>query len=112
MGLVKLHDEKLLLTELKTETVRLIHVCQHVDPIKKLIECHDILKLTFEINEKFPVLPPAPPQCDEPALLHLKMLTRELFVYHRLDFRPPSVFLNYTDKILRLLMVYQIPRKG
>jgi hypothetical protein len=39
------------------------------------------------------------------------MITRELFVYHRLDLPAPK-FLYYCDKILKLLTWYQIPRKG
>lgn len=110
MTVLKLYDENRALTELKTDTIKLIRGCQIIEPIKKLVESHDILELTLEINQKFPTTPPDLPVCDEGALIHLKMVIRELFVYHRLDLPNPE-FYHYCEKILRLLNWYQIPTR-
>jgi len=104
----KLYDEGTLVTALQTETIFLIQNCPEIPPIKKLVECHDILKLTFEIYTKYPADPPA---CDEGALIYLKNLTRELSVYHWAILPKPE-FPSYRDKILRLLTVFQVPRHG
>lgn len=109
MGLVKLYEEKDLVVELQTETVGLIRHCSTVDPIKKLVNVYDILKLTLDIANKFPRTLPDLPECDEGALLYMETLTRELVVYHRLDLPTPE-FPRYLQKVQRLFRLYHIPR--
>jgi len=108
--IVRLYPEGILLRELSNDTVGLIRSCREIKPVKKLVECHDILELTLDISRRFPTLPPTDPMCDEAALLQLRNLTRELYITHRFDL--PSYNLElYVDKVVKLLTVYRVPRE-
>jgi len=107
--LIQLFDEKTLLTTLQSDTLEIIRDCKSIDPIKKLVECHEILRLTQDIQERFPRVMPEPPTCDEAALLHLKNLTQEIFVFYHPELPRPT-FDTYTIKIKQLLWTFRIPR--
>lgn len=109
--LVKLFDEKLLLVNLQADALILIRDCNSIEPIKKFVECYDILKLTWTIQEKFPREYPAAPECDEPALMHLKRITQELFVCHGPELPRPG-FDSFDYNIRRLLVVFRVPREA
>ena len=109
MALLRLYKEDKLLAELQGDTVQLIHHCHSMQPIKKLVQCFDILELTLKIAYKFPTVIPDLPQCDEGALRELQLLLGELAVYHHIDLPSPE-FPRYNSKVKRLLQVYAIPR--
>jgi hypothetical protein len=109
MGIVKLYNENKLIADLQQDTIWMIKHCDTVDPVKKLVTCFDILKLTLDIGNKFPSIVPRMPECDEGALSHLLTLTRELTVYHHKELPNPD-FIKYTHKIKRLLLIYGIPK--
>jgi hypothetical protein len=109
--LVKLFDEKQLLVSLQADALILIRDCNSIEPIKKFVECYDILKLTWTIQEKFPREHPNAPECDEPALMHLKRITQELFVFHGQEVPRPG-FDSFDLQIRRLLMVFRVPREA
>jgi hypothetical protein len=107
---VKLIDEKVLITGLKQDTLQLIRRCDQVEPIKKFVACYDILDLTLEIQHHYPRLLPEVPECDLGALHQLRILTQELLVYHWIDLPNPE-FPNYTVKIHNLFRMFKFPRE-
>ena len=107
--LVKLWDEKDLLVRLRDDTVLIVQNCLAVPPMKKLIECHDILDLTINIQLQFPTEFPDPPVCDEDALLHLKRLVQEVYIYHRAEVPMPH-FISYESKVTTLLRIFRLPK--
>lgn len=109
--LVKLFNEKQLLLNLQADTLILIRDCRSIEPIKKFVECHEILKLTWDIQERFPKVWPEPPECDEHALLHLRFLTQELFVGFSPELPRPGFDL-YDKNVRILLRVFGVPRKA
>ena len=109
MTVVRLYCEKDLLSDLQGRTLKLIHGCQTVEPVKKLVECHEILVLTQTIHEKFPRVYPELPECDIQALLQLKHLLRELLVYHG-PYIPHPDFELYHGRVECLFRVFAIPR--
>lgn len=108
--IVRLWDEKLLIGDLKQDTLNLIHGCKAVPPIKKFVECYDILDLTLAIQTKFPTVWPEIPICDADALLHLNTIVRELLIYHGPDIPHPD-FDVYTYRVRRLLKIFQVPKE-
>ena len=84
--------------------------CNQIEPVKKLVESYDILDLTLSIAKEFPVVITKLPECDIGALLHLRHLTFELGVYWH-PYLPRPEFPKYSDKIKKLMVVYQVPRQ-
>lgn len=109
--IVKLWDEVDLLVKLKTDTLIIIQHCHSIPPVKKLVEAHDILDLSLEIIQKFPVQPPEPATCDEAALLHLDRLIKEVSIYYPQDIPQPK-FEIYGMKIKTLLRIFNLPKGG
>lgn len=109
-NLVKLWDEKTLIANLQDDTLSLIRGCKTIPPIKKLIECYEILDLTLEIQNQFPTVWPDLPICDSDALIHLENLIRELAIYHRAELPHPD-FDIYNYKIKHLLRLFQVPKE-
>lgn len=108
--LVKLWDEKELLIHLQSDTIVLIRDCKSIEPIKKFVECYDILKLTWSIQDKFPTEWPDTPECDEMALLQLKVLTQQLTTCHWPELPHPG-FDVYSTKIIKLLRIFRVPKR-
>ena len=53
MQIVKLFDEVALMTELRTDTIDLIHATSVIPPIKKLVDAYEIISLNLMIEQKF-----------------------------------------------------------
>jgi len=107
--IVKLWDEEDLLIKLKSDTLIIIQNCQSIPPMKKLVEAHDILDLSLNIIQQFPVKPPEPATCDEAALMHLDRLIKEVAIYYPHDVPQPK-FEIYGMKIKTLLRVFHLPK--
>jgi hypothetical protein len=110
MQLVKLFDEKHLLGLLKADSMGLIRACFDIGAIKKLVQCHDILDLTLEVQERFPKKFPEPPECDQDALLYLKQITQEINVWHGKEVPRPHFDL-FDINVRKLLRVFRVPRE-
>lgn len=111
MKVVRLTNESDLLADLRANTILLINSCQRFEPIKKLVECHEILDLTLGINKKFPRIGPhVPPECDEGALLQLRTLTLELSSFYSSWLPKPDFSPNYVGKVKQLLWLYKVPK--
>ena len=95
---VRLFDEVALMSELKSETVQLIHATTLVKAIKRLVDAHDIIALNLDIEKSFQSYNKAPPW-DIPALNDLSIIRRELVVYYRQDFKPVKLVDNYSAKM-------------
>jgi hypothetical protein len=108
--IVKLMDEKTILKDLKQDTMGLIRSCYKVEPVKKFVECYDILDLTLQIQEMYPTQFPKIPECDPSALLHLRTLTQELLVFYWIDLPHPD-FGKYTIKVQSLLRLFRLPKE-
>lgn len=109
--LIKLWDEKDLLIKLRSDTLIIVQNCQSIPPIKKLIECHDILDLSIQIIEQFPTQKEdGIPVGDSDALLQLKRLVQEIFVYYPTDVPRPA-FDTYEMKVKTLLRIFRLPRE-
>ena len=108
--IVKLWDEKDILQRLKADTVLIVQNCKTIPPMKKLIECHDILEMTIAIQNSFQVTFPDPLICDEGALLHLKFLVQEISIYYPREIPQPH-FQNYAMKVSTLLRIFNLPKE-
>ena len=106
MTVLHLEREKRLLIELKDDTIRIIKSCNDVEPIKKLVLCHEILDLTLDIKERFKKIEGLPPPCDEDALKSLKKTTLELRVFYWHLLPIPDFSPYYTNKVDDLLALY------
>lgn len=102
MGLeiIRLYDEKALMSELSTDTLHLIHATSVVAAIKRLVTAYDIILLNLEIEKKFSM--PEPPW-DVCALQDLNTIRRELVIYHRVDFDPAVLVDKYNSKMGTLI---------
>ncbi len=109
MSIIRLRDEKDLIIRLKRDTLTLIHVSPQIEPIKKLVEASEILDLTLDINQRFPTTPPDIPIGDEPALMRLRQIGIELYLFHRQEI-PAQHLELYADKITALLALFRLPR--
>lgn len=109
--IVKLFDEKLLLKSLQSDSLVIIRSCNTIDPIKILIECHDILKLTLDIQNKYPSEFPELPVFDEDALLYLKFLVKELSRKFHTEM-PQPIFFKFNQDMLRLLIAFRVPKEN
>jgi len=98
--LIKLFDEVKLMRELEGETIAMIHSTSLMDAIKRLINAYDIIRLNLDINERYPSFDH--PTWDNAALNDLKIIYRELAVYHQRDFDPKVMFESYARKMGRL----------
>lgn len=107
--LVKLFDERQLLVNMQADTLILIRDCHSIEPIKKFVQCHEILNLTWAIQEKYPRIWPDSPECDESALLHLRILTQELVIGYGAELPRPG-FDSFDLNVRRLLRVFGVPK--
>ncbi len=80
-NLIQLWNEQKLLFDLRDNTITIIRGCPEIGPIKKLVECHDILDITIDIQKRFPREFPDTPEYDVGAINRLKHLTGEIFVW-------------------------------
>lgn len=109
--LIRLWDEKDLIICLKSDALILIHASTAIPPVKKLVEATDILDLTLLLNERFPTEPPDLPVGDECALMRLREISFELYVYHRLEL-PVDHVVMWDNKIKTLLAIYRLPKEN
>jgi hypothetical protein len=108
--IVKFLNEMVILTGLKQDTMKLIRACEKVEPVKKFVQCYDIIDLTLQIQEMYPKEFPALPECDQGALLDLRRISQELLVYHWIDLPHPDIS-HYTLKVNSLLQAFFVPRE-
>ena len=99
MQIIQLHDEVAIMKGLKTSTFSLIHHTQIIQPIKKLVEVHDIIELNLIVQQQFQDYKDAP-IWDVPALKDLNKIRCELMVYHNKDFKPFSLLDKYNKDLL------------
>jgi hypothetical protein len=102
--IIRLFDEVALMSGLCEDTLRLIHATQKIQPIKLLIEAHDIISLNLSIKDKFEEFRDGPPW-DLCALKQLNGLRQELFIFYRMDFHPPKMVDIYSTKVEHLYKV-------
>jgi hypothetical protein len=104
-SVVKLYDEQMLLEDLIDDTFALIKRAKNLDPIKKLIEIHDILSLNAALLEKFRTsnLTFDEIWLDAPTLKHINHLRCELMVYHNNDFASQQEIAVYNRTFCRFL---------
>jgi len=110
MQIVRLYDEVALMSDLKTNTLELIHATSLMEAIKKLVEAHDIIELNLNVEKLFSK-EIQEPQWDIPALTDLSKIRRELIVYHRPDFTPTNLLDRYSTKMMKLFRCIQIRKK-
>jgi len=99
---VKLFDDRELLSSLAKETVSIIHLTDEIPAIKKLLEVHHILSLSLELLEAFPDQF-SPFYWHLPAINDLERLNRELLTYHRAHFKPVSRFDEFSAQLAKLV---------
>lgn len=104
-SIIRLWDEKTLLSGLQTDTLRMIQGCRAIPPVKKFCEAYDILGLQLEIQIQFPRIYPEIPEVDRDALIHLKQIVAELTVYHGHEVPMPD-FMGYRDQVYVLVRLF------
>jgi hypothetical protein len=110
-GLIRLWDESKLLFDLRDRTIVIIRGCQEIGPIKKLVECHDILDMTIDIQKRFPTEFPDTPEYDVGAMNRLKHLTSEIFVWYSPTLPQPD-FEIYSLGVHRLIHSFEFQSIG
>lgn len=111
MNVVRLHNEVNMMHNLNNYTLDLIHATRRINPIKLLINAHDIINLNLEVEKRFDDYKDFPPW-DISALKDLTRIRRELFVYHRKDFNPILLFDKYNSQTSNLLKIIEINRNA
>jgi hypothetical protein len=104
MELIKLHDEIKIMQGLKIDTISLIHKTESINPIKKLIEAHEIIDLNLKVGELFKDHKENP-IWDEAALKDLNKIRCELIVYYYTDFRPFVALQKYNKDLITFFNV-------
>lgn len=101
--IVKLYDEQMLLENLMDDTFRLIGRAKGIDPVKLLIEIHDILSFNAGIAYKFRTsnLTFDEIWLDEGTLKHLNYLRCKLMVFHHTDFVSHQEIRTYNRSFCR-----------
>ena len=103
--LVKLQDEQMLLENLIEDTFQLIKKTKNLNPIKKLIEIHDILSLNASILERFRSSDLTFDEIwlDSSTLKYLNNLRCTLMVFHHTDFLSIQELQVYNRNFCRFL---------
>ena len=107
-NLIHLHDEVSLVTDLKFEALGVIRGCQEINPIKILVESHDIFELSLQIMDKYPSTCPGLFIYDKSAVMHLSNLTRQLLVYYNHTLPKPE-FPFYRQNVMKFLRLCEVP---
>lgn len=93
--------EKMLVNKLLNQTVELIHATKVIAAIKKLTQAHDILQINQEIMSKYGA---EDKFCwDKAAVQDLEGISKELVVFHRIDFNPIFLIYSYNENISNLI---------
>lgn len=90
--------------------MRLIPHCCCIDSVRGFVECYGVLEMSLAIALRYPIKYPDPPECDMGALLHLRSMIVDIGTNHYRTL-PTSQLDDYISKVVRLLTVYQAPRK-
>lgn len=102
MKVFSFHKEVILLSDLKEDTLKLIHHTIVVQAIKRLVDAHDILDLALEIERKqedFRFQPPWALALSQ----DLHSIRCELLTRFADAFKPPILLPRYYSKVGRLL---------
>jgi len=101
--IVKLYDEQMLLDDLISDTFRLIGRAKGIDPIKLLVEIHDILNFNASLIYKFRTSKLTFDEIwlDEGTLKHLNYLRCKLMVFHHTDFISHQEIRTYNRSFCR-----------
>lgn len=99
----KLCDEAVLMLNLVNETFTLIQRTKNIDPVKKLMEVHDILATNVSVLQKFKGMTFDEVWLDISTIRYINRLRCELFVYHRKDFINPKEFDTYNRNLSRFI---------
>lgn len=100
MHIVTLYDENVLLADLQTRTIDLIHATTVIDAIKKLVTAHEIISLNLEIQQKFKKEEVKESLWDKAAFKDLNRIRIELMLFHRCHFCPMKLVDQYSNKML------------
>jgi hypothetical protein len=103
--IVKLQDEQMLLEDLMDDTFQLIKRATNLNPVKKLIEIHDILSLNASLLHRFrsSELTFDEVWLDTATLKHLNNLRCTLMVFHHTDFISVKELQIYNRAFCRFL---------
>jgi hypothetical protein len=105
---VKLFDEVSLMREIRSDTITLIHATPEIKAIKKVTLVHDLIDLNLQILEKYREqmtawLDGAFQFWDFSALKELNHARCEIYLFHKVDFRPPYLVDTFNTKLVRLI---------
>lgn len=111
---IKMYDEHSLLKDLIRDTFELIQRADNVDPIKKLIEIHDILHLNMSILQKFSKSELSFDEVwvDVPTLKYLNHLRCTLMVYHHTEFSSIQDLIVYNRALCRFIHLVSLRLKN
>jgi hypothetical protein len=103
--IVKLQDEQMLLESLMEDTYQLIKKTTNLNPVKKLIEIHDILSLNASLLHKFRSSDLTFDEIwlDPATIKHLNTLRCTLMVFHHMDFISIKELQFYNRAFCRFL---------
>lgn len=103
--IVKLQDEQMLLEDLMDDTFQLIKRATNLNPVKKLIEIHDILSLNASLLHRFRSSEITFDEVwlDTATLKHINNLRCTLMVFHHTDFISVQELQIYNRAFCRFL---------
>ena len=98
MGVLKLRDEVGLMSELAQDTMTMIHATSDIKPIKRLVEAHDIIQVSLDIEKTFPEFKGFPPW-EKSAMRDLNSIRIDLMLHWIEAFTPKSLVQYYYGKV-------------
>ena len=108
MKLIHLFDDKKVLSELRVDTIDLIHCTNTINAIKKLTYAYEIINLNLEVRKRFP----DEDNWDICSISDLKRTKAELLIYHHTDFKPRNKLVMYGKKITNLVQNIEFKLSG
>lgn len=102
--LIDLHNEVLMMEKLRENSFTLIKSTISIQPIKKIIEIHDLIDLNLTIAQQFKDYKDAP-LWDIAALCDMNRNRCEIMVFHHNYFSPRMILEKYNMDLVRLFNV-------
>ena len=96
-NVLSIYDETKVITDLRNESLELIHCTRVVAAIKRLITAHDIFEMSLLVYERFKEIDEVP--LDKAILLDLRSIKSELVVFYRDGFDPPLRLDRYASNV-------------
>jgi len=107
MQIISIHDEKGMMEKARSDSITLIQHTSTIQPIKIIIEIHDLIDLNLKIEQSFKCLE-GEPIWDISALKEINRNRCEIMVFHHANFKPFSILIKYNNDLVKLLNIISL----